>query len=994
MPKLIIEKGDNKDLEITVGKTVFAGRDSSAHILLAEPMISRLHFKIERRAEGYFLMDLNSLNGTFVNRARVKERLLKPGDMIQVGDTIFSFISDDPGNQQKSLVGQIVGGYSVLERVGRGGMGTVYKALQISLNRAVALKILAPEMLKDKTFVDMFLREARSAAQMNHHNIVQVYDVGRTPDDVYYFSMEFMPGGSIQELLMKKPRLPLLQATRMMLDATSGLSFAEKKLIVHRDIKPDNLMLSEDGSVKIVDLGLATFMESAPEGAAPREQKQSQSLMGTPHYLSPEQAQGKPVDHRSDIYSLGASFYRIISGATPYSAPSVKELIAKKLREEPRPLKELLPVCPDSVVRIINRMMRLNRDERYQNASELLKDLRRLQDELEPSDKPVQAVTATVTGKPVPEPSVPARADEQLSAPERVLRHSLSFRFVVPAALALMSAMVLFFIVYYYFSDVRQPGPIRGVESPPLVVPDTPTGSEHEEKLALEYLNKARVFERSLSGSSTREAVNSGIRLYEKVISDCPRSRQVKPAQEGVTRLNLLLKSLDDKAALQEQEHSALESLVQLELRIEAHLSELRAQSNPTPVEKFVSESVAQLSDFSRQFPRFPAVAERVESKKTALGKWYKQVLASGDAYQALVRQSDDLVRQGRFAAALKSIRAFIDNPAYHQSVYDNAALDFYRSLESAADSSFADFMSRVSALKELSKLSEALGLLESAAGSYGLPRIENRIKDELAWFKTQQEALYRQSLQKESELFPAFLASLFWSLQSGRFDDWEHKASLIDLEFQTKEYHAKLAEYAAEMRFEKGIIDRYVERFNQRRIDQPIIQNREIFGIDTANGIIYLKASGLTPQRLVKFQETSIRDWELCLSNAWSFDARDYFELGFLCVYRGGNTAKAEEYFEKANALIYKAADKRALRTISDLLVKYRSKPKLAELKNNRERDAALFKQAADALYESRQPARALEAFQLLRYRYSNTVFYAEHKTSIDSRINILTGK
>ena len=971
MPKLLVEKGPNKDLEITVGKTVFAGRDTSAHILLTEPMVSRIHFKIERRSEGYFLVDLDSLNGTFVNRARVRERLLKPGDMIQVGDTIFSFVSDDPSIQQKTLVGKIVGGYSIIEKIGRGGMGTVYKALQISLNRTVALKILSEDMLKDKTFIEMFLREARSAGQLNHNNIVQVYDVGRTPEDIYYFSMEYMPGGSIQELLIKKQRLSLFRATKMMLDSALGLQYAEKKGIVHRDIKPDNLMIGEEEMIKICDLGLAKSIYSP-------QQEQSNTLMGTPHYLAPEQAQGKAVDHRSDIYSLGASFYRIISGVTPYSASSVKEIIAKKLREDPKPLKEVLHSVPDSVVKVISRMMKRKIDERYVNAGELIKDLRELKDELDP-DRPKPIIDVPLVAPPA-----------ELPEAEQALRKSVFVRLGLPVILLAMTLGVIFLLGRYYFSDIKKPSPATGT-STGRITPPPPVGTgDHEEKLAQEYFSKARAHETALSADSNREAINKGIQLYERIINECARSKQVKPAQDGINRLKQRIKDLEENERQHSQENEVLDAFKQLDSRIDARRKEILAATDATQAENFLKESLDELDNFSSQYPRFTQVKERVENKKTALSRWFNSVQATGEKYQALVQQADNLAREKKFAQALREIKAFSGNPAYQDTLYDNSAKNYYREIEARAEKSFADLKLQLDDLKAKDQLTEAQKLLSAVQGSYGVERIEQQIKNDLDWFTGQRDKIYQMKLQKETELFPQYLASLFWLLQSGQFDEWNKKETQVKTVFQTRECQEKLAPYISMMKMEKRIIDRLVDRLGKRQIDRPMLQGREVVSIDIKTGIIYLNDQKYPIRR---FHDISIRDWEICLTSAWELDAWDYFDLGMFSIYRGGNILKADEFFTKSLANRAKLS-KQSDRELQELLKQYRPKDKLEELKKNREEEAELIKQVAEKSYDNKQQSQALESFQLLYYRYGNTAVYTNNKIAIDTKINILTGK
>jgi len=377
MAFLIIERGEGKGklVELKQGKVIVAGRSSENDCVLNDPMVSRKHFEIEGRDGKFFIRDNSSTNGTFLNGERItEERELEIGDKIEVGSTILSFVPHSGWRKKDTITGQNIAGYLILERIGRGGMGTVYKALQLSLDRTVALKILSKELCRDTAFIEMFVREARNAGQLNHPNILHVYDVGKF-NDIYYLSMEYMLNGSLADLLRKHKTIKLRHAIPMMIDAAKGLEYAYKKGLVHRDIKPDNLMINDDGVVKIGDLGIARRITSE---SGLRED----GLFGSPLYMSPEQARCDKVDHRSDIYSLGATFYHILSGRPLFEGKTPQEIILKQINEQPAPLKTVAPHLPDEVCAIIEKMLKKNPDERYQSATELLGDLEDLKQKL------------------------------------------------------------------------------------------------------------------------------------------------------------------------------------------------------------------------------------------------------------------------------------------------------------------------------------------------------------------------------------------------------------------------------------------------------------------------------------------------------------------------------------------------------------------------------------------------------------------------------------
>ena len=338
------------------------GRGSESIIFFDDPIASRKHFGIEKHDDEYRLVDLGSHNGTYLNSEQTREGKLKFGDHIQAGSTLFSFVSDDEAEERGGLFGKELGGYLIEKRLGRGGAGTVYLARQLSMDRPVALKVLSPSRSANPTFVKHFVNEARAAGRLNHARVVQVYDVNQVEGHLFY-SMEFMPGGSLGELLYHTDMLLPVGALSLMKDVASGLEYAEEKGIVHRDIKPENIMLDSRCAAKIGDLGIAVSLggDSTEKG-----------LHGTPQYMSPEQARGEPVDQRSDIYSLGCTFYRLLSSRYPFPGSDKDSILDKQINEEPQPLADCCEGISDAMNRIVLRMMAKKPERRYSGATALL----------------------------------------------------------------------------------------------------------------------------------------------------------------------------------------------------------------------------------------------------------------------------------------------------------------------------------------------------------------------------------------------------------------------------------------------------------------------------------------------------------------------------------------------------------------------------------------------------------------------------------------------
>ena len=262
------------------------------------------------------------------------------------------------------------GPYQVEERIGAGGMGIVYRALDEALQRHVALKTLLPALAADPEFVARFKREAQSAAALNHPNITQIYSIGQE-GRIPFFAMELIRGRSLEAIVRQKGALGAAEATGHILQAATGLRHAAQKKLIHRDIKPSNLMLTEDGVVKVTDFGLAKAARSETQLTATGE------VLGSPGYISPEQAQGAPLDARSDIYSLGATFFHLVTGRLPFEAPTPVAMIVKHMSEPLRSPRAVNPAVPYPVASAIQKMMAKRPGERFQDYDALIRELER-----------------------------------------------------------------------------------------------------------------------------------------------------------------------------------------------------------------------------------------------------------------------------------------------------------------------------------------------------------------------------------------------------------------------------------------------------------------------------------------------------------------------------------------------------------------------------------------------------------------------------------------
>ncbi|HEX6884879.1 MAG TPA: FHA domain-containing serine/threonine-protein kinase [Planctomycetota bacterium] len=380
--------GEGHTAELPQGGTLVIGCDRARAGFVVEGQgVDETHCVVGRTKEGdWAVKDLGSKYGTFVNGQRVAATRLKLGDQLVLGSRrleVKPFRVEAAraavaavGSARPSEAPQRIGGYRVERLVGKGAMGAVYLAVQESLRRPVALKVLAPKLAGDRDFVHRFQAEARAAAALSHPNVVVVYDVGEEGGQ-HYLSMEFMAGGSLEQKLAASGPLPWKAVLAVLQDAAAGLAYAESRGIVHRDVKPANLMYSGTGTVKLADLGLATTLEqeAIEADAVPGS---GRKVYGTPHFIAPEQARGEPVDNRSDLYALGATAYRLLSGKTPFEGASTREILRALQSEQPRPLRELVPDLPPELDALIARLMEKDPAARFPTAEALRRECERL----------------------------------------------------------------------------------------------------------------------------------------------------------------------------------------------------------------------------------------------------------------------------------------------------------------------------------------------------------------------------------------------------------------------------------------------------------------------------------------------------------------------------------------------------------------------------------------------------------------------------------------
>jgi len=281
--------------------------------------------------------------------------------------------SDSSAKDGNDLTGKRLGNYRLLRRLGRGGMAIVYLAQQTTLNRSVAIKVLRPELAVDKAYVARFHREAQAAAALNQANIVQIIEIAEI-EGIHLIVQEYVRGQNLRQYLGRSQVVEPVLAVSIMRQVAAALQESGKRGIVHRDIKPENIMITATGDVKVADFGLARV-------ASDRRSDLTQIgiTMGTPLYMSPEQAEGSPVDVRSDLYSLGITAWQMFAGRPPFEGENPLTVAVKHLKEEVPSLEKIRPDLPKPLCQIIHKLVNKNPDERFQSPALLIKELRNLE---------------------------------------------------------------------------------------------------------------------------------------------------------------------------------------------------------------------------------------------------------------------------------------------------------------------------------------------------------------------------------------------------------------------------------------------------------------------------------------------------------------------------------------------------------------------------------------------------------------------------------------
>lgn len=376
--------------------------------------------------------------------------------------------------------------YEIIKSIGEGGMANVYLANDTILDREVAVKVLRGDLSTDEKFIRRFQREALSVSNLSHPNIVEVYDVGEE-DGQYYIVMEYIEGKTLKQLLNKRGALTLPEVIDIMTQLTDGLSHAHEAYIIHRDIKPQNIMIEDNGTVKITDFGIAMAVNAT-------QFTQTNSVMGTVHYLPPEQANGKGATVKSDIYSLGILMYELLTGSVPFKGDNAVEIALKHMKEKLPSIRKQNPLIPQSVENIVIKACAKNPRNRYDTVKEMHDDIVSAMERenekkivFEYPENDLDEPKVNTVSKPKKVVDKPTEEEEKILDKEPIVVESKGKNKII---IGLSAVLVLFIIIAIVFAFVVMGKKVEDVKVPDVTNMTVEEAIEELEKHGFKYTTK------------------------------------------------------------------------------------------------------------------------------------------------------------------------------------------------------------------------------------------------------------------------------------------------------------------------------------------------------------------------------------------------------------------------------------------------------------------------------------------------------------------------
>lgn len=643
MAKLVCQTGPKAGHEYPLTKDLtIMGRQSSCDVQILDNMSSRAHCQIRRDGKLFSLVDLGSRNGTYLNDKKVSERQLAFGDRVRIGEAEYKLVKEAGDVELKDLLSK----YEVMEKIGEGGMGIVYKANQKSMNRVVALKILSPKYSAKQRFVDQFIKEARAAGALNHPNIIQVHEVG-TENDIHYFSMEYVEGATCMQVLRDQGPFKIGEALEIIRQTAKALEYAHSQRLIHQDIKPDNIMIGPNNQVKLADLGISKTFDEVESEEGPKR------VMGTPHYMAPEAALGKKIDHRVDIYALGATLYHLLTGKTPYSGTSATEVLKAHVMDPLPAIEDINPDVPPDVCALVERLVAKKADDRYQNAAEIVEEVVRLQEGHglgtarisggetmllrryvsggAGGDRAAHQTPASTTNTRTPRAS-----DVGGTTAERVIGHGAAGGMVKGVVFSVI-VLVLVIIGWNVLSS-------RSISERPALTPAKTGNNQPDQPLPtpVEPVEDLAVKRHASALTSLEQELNSGTGNLSRLLAQIDELRGQKLSPENLTRAKMLHDKIG--AQLKDRQNKA----------IEQDFADLKSVAQKFSDSHDYAAALKRIEAFTHK--DHPTVTSRLDSLRD-------DTTRARDSYLANLRQKVQLAASQKNLTRLKELRDQLPEP-------------------------------------------------------------------------------------------------------------------------------------------------------------------------------------------------------------------------------------------------------------------------------------------------------------------------------------------